>query len=65
MRGTTDAALVFGGGLRYVESDSGISFTVDVESFLTRTGYTDNAGRSYGGRLQKDFVISLGTSINL
>ena len=65
MRGTTDAALVFGGGLKYVDSDSGISFTVDVESFLTRTGYTDTAGRPYGGLIQKDFVISFGTSFNL
>ena len=65
MRGTTDAAVVFGGGLKYVDSDSGISFTVDVESFLTHTGYTDIAGQSYGNRVQKDFLVSLGTSINL
>jgi hypothetical protein len=65
MRGTTDAALVVGGGLRYLEIESGIAFTVDIEGFLTRTGYTDAAGHFYGGRLQQDFIFSFGTSINL
>jgi hypothetical protein len=65
MRGMTDAALVFGGGLRYVEAGSGLSFTIDVDNYVTRTDYTDNAGQHYGGRVQHDVLVSFGISIDV
>jgi hypothetical protein len=65
MTGTTDAALVLGGGLRYSEAASGFSFTMDVENFMTRTGYNDSSGRQYVGQLQSDVLISFGISIDV
>lgn len=65
LRGTTDAALVLGGGIRYLETDIGVAFTVDAEGYFSRTGFMDASGQFYGGRLQKDFIVTFGTSINL
>jgi hypothetical protein len=65
MTGTTDPAVVLGGGLRYTEHASGFSFTMDVENFMTHTGYGDHSGRQYAGRLQSDVLISFGISIDV
>lgn len=65
MSGMTDAALVFAAGLRYVEIGSRLSFTVDVENFITHTGYTDSMGEHLGGNLQNDVLVSFGVAIDL
>lgn len=65
MSGTTDPAVVLGGGLRYTEATSGFSFTMDIESFVTQTGYRDNSGRHYPGRLQSDVLVSFGISFDV
>jgi hypothetical protein len=65
MNGTTDAALVLAAGLRYREAELPIAFVVDLESFLTRTGYRDAAGTTYGGHVHSDMVLSLGVTFDL
>jgi hypothetical protein len=65
LRGTTDIGLVIGGGLRYLERTSGISFTVDIEDFMTQADYTDFVGQHYGRRLQNDLVFSFGVAFQV
>jgi hypothetical protein len=65
MSGTTDAALLLAGGIRFHDKDLPITFVLDLEDFVTRTGFVDLAGVRYGGIVHHDFVWSLGVSLDV
>jgi hypothetical protein len=65
MTGTTDAALVLGGGLRFAQSRSRLSFSATIEDYLTRVQFTGPGGYRFSSRQHNEIVFALGANIAL
>jgi hypothetical protein len=65
LRGRTDLAFVIGGNARFHEPNSRWSFTANLEDYVTRTGFTDPDGNSYGGRLLNELVFAVGATFDI
>jgi hypothetical protein len=65
MTGKTDAALVLGTSVRYEIPGTRGAFLLSLEDFITRTGFTDQSGLRYGGRLHNEIVFAVGAAIDV